>query len=147
LVYCDTDSLKVLETPKGIRISEKPGDWGYEYTAEQAFFRPKRYANKRKGIPKKHVLIEANDEYEIYQFERPTKFKSAIRRHCNQNVWEKLEKTLSLIDDKREWLPDGTSWPLYVYEDANTYPTRTPPINIHDSSVHGITKCVHFARP
>ena len=147
LVYCDTDSLKVLGNPKGIQISEKPGDWGYEYTAEQVFFRPKRYANKRKGIPEKHVLIEANDEYEIYQFERPTKFKSAIRRHCNQNVWEKLEKTLSLIDDKREWLPDGTSWPLYVYEDANTYPTRIPPTNIHDSSVQGITKSIHFALP
>lgn len=116
-VYCDTDSIKCVGHPVGIAIGDNPGEWGYEYTEEQPFYRPKRYGTKRKGIPKKHELLYADDRKEIYRFERPTKFRTAIRRHMNQNVWEYNEKEVSLLDDKREWLPDGTSYPLYIYED------------------------------
>ena len=116
-VYCDTDSIKCIGTPTGISIGDEPGQWGYEYTKEQAFYRPKRYADKRKGVPKRAILKEKTEEYEIYTFERPTKFKTAIRSHCNQNVWHQEEKLLSLMDDKREWLEDNSSYPLYVYDD------------------------------
>lgn len=116
VVYCDTDSLKVIGDVTGIVVGDNPGEWGYEYTKEQEFFRPKRYADKRKGVPKRAVLVEHTDTYEVYEFERPTKFRTTIRSHCEQNIWKLQEKTLSLIDDKREWLPDNSSYPLYVYD-------------------------------
>lgn len=122
VVYCDTDSLKCIGNAVGITVSDNPGDWGYEYEAEQEFYRPKRYGDKRKGIPKNARLIAKTDDEEVYEFERPTKFRTAIRQHCEQNVWRREEKTLSLLDDKREWLDDGSSYPLYVYvpEEAST---------------------------
>ena len=119
-VYCDTDSLKCVGAAVGINVSDAPGDWGYEYEAEQEFYRPKRYAEKRKGVPKNARLVAKTDEAETYEFERPTKFRTAIRQHCDQNVWKKEQKTLSLIDDKREWLDDGSSYPLYVYVPEET---------------------------
>jgi len=121
-VYCDTDSLKCVGAAVGITVSDAPGDWGYEYEAEQEFYRPKRYAEKRKGVPKSARLVAKTDDSETYEFERPTKFRTAIRQHCEQNVWRREIKTLSLVDDKREWLDDGSSYPLYVYvpEDAAT---------------------------
>lgn len=120
VVYCDTDSLKCIGNAVGITVSDNPGDWGYEYEAEQEFYRPKRYGDKRKGIPKNARLIAKTDDEEIYEFERPTKFRTAIRQHCEQNVWRREEKTLSLLDDKREWLDDGSSYPLYVYVPEET---------------------------
>ena len=119
-VYCDTDSLKCVGAAAGITVSDNPGDWGYEYEAEQEFYRPKRYAEKRKGVPKSARLVAKTDDSETYEFERPTKFRTAIRQHCDQNVWRKEQKTLSLVDDKREWLDDGSSYPLYVYVPEET---------------------------
>ncbi len=119
-VYCDTDSLKCVGKAVGITVSDAPGDWGYEYEAEQEFYRPKRYADKRKGVPKSAILVAKTDDSETYEFERPTKFRTAIRQHCAQNVWRREIKTLSLIDDKREWLEDGSSYPLYVYVPEET---------------------------
>lgn len=119
-VYCDTDSLKCIGPAVGIPVSDEPGDWGFEYEAEQEFYRPKRYGDKRKGIPKNARLIAKTDDAEVYEFERPVKFRSAIRQHCDQNVWRREEKTLSLVDDKREWLDDGSSYPLYVYVPEET---------------------------
>lgn len=118
-VYCDTDSIKVIGEVAGIPVGDAPGEWGYEYTKTQEFYRPKRYGDKRKGVPKRAVLKEKTDEYEVYEFERPTKFRTAIRTHCNQNLWRLDEKRLSLIDDKREWLDDNSSYPLYVFEPEN----------------------------
>jgi hypothetical protein len=119
-VYCDTDSLKCVGAAAGITVSDAPGDWGYEYEAEQEFYRPKRYAEKRKGVPKSAILVAKTDDTETYEFERPTKFRTAIRQHCEQNIWRREQKTLSLIDDKREWLDDGSSYPLYVYVTEET---------------------------
>lgn len=119
-VYCDTDSLKCVGPAVGITVSDAPGDWGYEYEAEQEFYRPKRYADKRKGVPKSAILVAKTDDSETYEFERPTKFRTAIRQHCAQNIWRREIKTLSLIDDKREWLEDGSSYPLYVYVPEET---------------------------
>lgn len=115
-VYCDTDSLKCLDTPVGISIGKEPGQWDFEYRDSQEFYRPKRYANKRKGVPKRAVLIEKTETREVYRFERPTKFRTAIRQHKDQNFWQEEVKVLSLVDDKRVWLADNTSWPLHVYE-------------------------------
>ncbi len=115
VVYCDTDSLKTVNEVHGIPIGDKPGEWGYEYTETQKFYRPKRYAEKCKGVPKKARLVSATDTKEIYEYEKPTKFRSAIRQNKLQNVWYTETKIVSLIDDKREWLSDGSSYPIYVY--------------------------------
>ena len=121
VVYCDTDSLKCIGSPVGISVSDEPGDWGLEDDEEEVeFYRPKRYGDKRKGIPKNARLISKTDVSETYEFERPVKFRTAIRQHCEQNVWRREKKTLSLVDDKREWLDDGSSYPLYVYVPEET---------------------------
>lgn len=121
VVYCDTDSIKCVDEVRGIPIGEEPGEWGYEYTATQKFYRPKRYGEKRKGVPKKARLVAATDTEEIYEYEKPTKFRSAIRQNKMQNVWYTETKVLSLVDDKREWLPDGSSYPIYVYDVDDGY--------------------------
>lgn len=116
IVYCDTDSIKVIDEVRGISISDKPGDWDYEYTAEQWFYGPKMYGDKRKGVPHKSRLIHSDDDHEIYEFERPTTFKESLRRGIPQNTWEILRKQVNLIDTKRQWFPDGTSIPLKVVD-------------------------------
>lgn len=120
-VYCDTDSLKCIGDARGITIGDNPGEWGYEYTAVQKFYRPKRYAEKCKGVPKRAVLVEKTEDWEIYEYEKPTKFKSSIRQHILQNVWKPERKIVSLIDDKRAWASDGSSYPLYVNESEDYY--------------------------
>ena len=116
VVYCDTDSIKVIGKVQGITISKEPGDWDYEYTDEQWFYGPKMYGNKRKGVPQKSQLIYADEEHEIYEFERPTTFKESLRRGIHQNTWEIRRKQVNLIDTKRQWFPDGTSIPLQVVD-------------------------------
>ena len=39
VVYCDTDSIKCLNEVKGIPVGDEPGEWGYEYTETQKFYR------------------------------------------------------------------------------------------------------------
>lgn len=117
VIYCDTDSIKLEGTPAGIEIGDNPGQWGYEYTQLQEFYAPKLYGDKRKGIPKSAVLINKDENTEIWEFERPVTFRESFRRNIAQNTWEKKVKILILEDNKREWLKDGTSYPLYVYED------------------------------
>ena len=114
VVYCDTDSIKVIDKVRDIPISNEPGDWKYEYTAEQWFYGPKMYGNKRKGVPHKSKLILSDDELEIYEFERPTTFKESLRRGIPQNTWEVCTKEVNLIDTKRQWFSDGSSIPLKV---------------------------------
>ena len=116
VVYCDTDSIKVIDEVRGISISDKPGDWGFEYNKEQWFYGPKMYGDKRKGVPRKSKLIHSDEDLEIYEFERPTTFKESLRRGIPQNTWEIRRKELILIDTKRQWSPDGTSIPLKVVE-------------------------------
>lgn len=118
-VYCDTDSMKCIGHPEGIDIGKEPGQWDYEYTDTQEFYAPKVYGDKRKGVPKSAVLQSREDNIEIWEFERPVTFKEGFRRHILQNVWEKKVKVLMLMDTKREWLLDGTSYPLYIFEPDN----------------------------
>lgn len=126
IVYCDTDSIKVIDTVCGIPISNAFGDWKYEYTAEQWFYGPKMYGDKRKGVPQKSQLILRDDELEIYEFERPTTFKESLRRGIPQNTWELRTKEVNLIDTKRQWFPDGTSIPLKVVEGEVINPSPLP---------------------
>lgn len=125
VVYCDTDSIKVIGDVRGISISNEPGDWDYEYTAEQWFYGPKMYGNKRKGVPQKSRLILSDDELEIYEFERPTTFKESLRRGVPQNTWEVCTKEVNLIDTKRQWFYDGTSIPLKVVNGEVLNPLST----------------------
>ncbi|HUM43900.1 MAG TPA: DNA polymerase [Fervidobacterium sp.] len=126
VVYCDTDSIKVIDKVQGISISDKPGDWDYEYTAEQWFFGPKMYGDKRKGVPYKSKLIHSDEDHEIYEFERPTTFKESLRRGIPQNTWEIRRKHVNLIDTKRQWFPDGTSIPLKVIDGEILNPLSMP---------------------
>ncbi len=126
VVYCDTDSIKVIDKVRGISISNEPGDWKYEYTAAQHFYGPKMYGDKRKGVPRKSKLILSDDELEIYEFERPTTFKESLRRGIPQNTWELCTKEVSLIDTKRQWFSDGTSIPLKVVGGEVLNPLSTP---------------------
>ena len=126
VVYCDTDSIKVIGKVRDIPISNEPGDWKYEYTAEQWFYGPKMYGNKRKGVPHKSKLILSDDELEIYEFERPTTFKESLRRGVPQNTWEVCTKEVNLIDTKRQWFSDGTSIPLKVVNGEVLNPLLTP---------------------
>lgn len=103
VVYCDTDSIKTRGEPLGLTKSDLPGDWGYEYTRTECFYRPKTYGVKRKGIPKKAVKVSESENRETYTFEKPIKYKSSVRRNLYQNYWEQLEKTIDLRDDKRDW--------------------------------------------
>jgi len=126
IVYCDTDSIKVIDKVRGISISDKPGDWDYEYTAEQWFYGPKMYGNKRKGVPYKSKLIHSDEDHEIYEFVRPTTFKESLRRGIPQNTWEIRRKEVNLIDTKRQWFPDGTSIPLKVVDGEVINPLSMP---------------------
>ena len=126
IVYCDTDSIKVIDDVRGISISDKPGDWDYEYTAEQWFYGPKMYGDKRKGVPYKSKLIHSDEDHEIYEFERPTTFKESLRRGIPQNTWEIRRKQVNLIDTKRQWFPDGTSIPLKVIDGEILNPLSMP---------------------
>ena len=84
------------------------------------------YGDKRKGVPHKSKLIYADEEHEIYEFERPTTFKESLRRGIPQNTWEMVTKQVNLIDTKRQWFPDGTSIPLKVVDGEVINPLSMP---------------------
>lgn len=114
VVYCDTDSIKLVGSPHGITISKEPGDWDYEYTASQPFWAPKVYGDKRKGVPSRAKLVSRVDDIETYEFERPISFKESLRRGLPQNHWENKRKSIILRDTKRYWYEDGKSSPLII---------------------------------
>lgn len=124
IVYCDTDSIKIDSNIRknviGIPVSKNPGEWGFEYEEEQEFYAPKVYGTainrKRKGIPARAELIEKTETTEQYRFERPIKFKESIRRNLTQNEWVTQCKIIELKDDKREWVTETESRPIYVNE-------------------------------
>jgi len=51
-IYCDTDSIKVLQPAVNIPVGKNLGDWKFEYEADSVFYRPKLYGDKHKGVPK-----------------------------------------------------------------------------------------------
>jgi DNA polymerase type B, organellar and viral len=52
IIYCDTDSVKLLKPATGIPVGKELGDWKFEYEKEATFIRPKLYDDKHKGVPK-----------------------------------------------------------------------------------------------
>ena len=116
VVYCDTDSIHILaDCPNQIESSKELGGWGFEYEAEQVYYRPKFYGKKRKGVPKRAEKKEENDDSEIYQYKAPVKRASAIRRNIIQNTWIEIMKAISKVDDKRIW-EGNESKPIVIKE-------------------------------
>ena len=104
VVYCDTDSIHILSScPNPIEPSKELGGWGFEYEREQIYYRPKFYAEKRKGVPKRAVKKEEKEDHEVYEYDTPVKRATAIRRGLTQNLWIKIVKTITKEDDKRVW--------------------------------------------
>ena len=104
VVYCDTDSIHILSNcPYPIESSKELGGWGFEYEAEQVYYRPKFYGKKRKGVPKRAELKEADEIKEIYEYLSPVKRATAIRRNLLQNIWLPVKKEIIKVDDKRVW--------------------------------------------
>jgi hypothetical protein len=105
VIYCDTDSIKVKTgVPIPLEINNtKLGAWKDEGTHTSTFYRPKLYADKMKGVPNRHEVLEVTPEIIRVAFERVIKRKEGIKRKLPQNAFVPAEKVLCLIDDKREW--------------------------------------------
>lgn len=138
LIYCDTDSIKLTAPARGIAISDKLGDWGVETEGEQiAFYRPKLYGNKRKGIPRgvddegkpRARMIEHDSRGETWQFLKPLREREAIKAGSMPNKWVDVQKHLTLIDDKRRW-ENGISKPIALTILYDTDLGRVDPLSI-----------------
>lgn len=105
VVYCDTDSNHILAKSKcQIKSSTDLGDFKYEYTKRQTYYRPKMYGEKKKGVPKKARISHIKAKNKLrFRYRKPTKRKESIRRGLSQNKWIKVRKEISLEDDKRVW--------------------------------------------
>ncbi len=116
VVYCDTDSIHILsECPNPIEPSKELGGWGFEYEREQVYYRPKFYAEKTKGVPKRAEILENNDNIIRFKYTTPIKRASAIRRGIPQNKWIETLKELQKTDDKRVWNNEtGESKPIFI---------------------------------
>lgn len=51
---------------------------------------------------------------DCYYYDRPLKMAEAIRRKKKPNMWQTLEKIVSLDDNKRVKLPNGDSEPIFI---------------------------------
>ncbi len=125
IVYCDTDSIKVLRPAEGIQVGELPGQFGFEYEREETFLGCKCYGDKRKGVPKTALRVcplydaaglwvggdAGTAEYWIY--DKWIKRRTAILHNKVQNTVVKSVKHLKHIDTKRNWNGD-TSMPLFI---------------------------------
>ena len=117
VIYCDTDSVKLIEPARGIRVSKDLGDWTFEgHYNDVSFYRPKMYGQKRKGVPKRAQMVYEDEKEERYEFEKPLREKEAIRRGDTPCRWVNICKVLSKQDDKREW-DETLSTPLLIEED------------------------------
>jgi len=116
VVYCDTDSIHILsDCPNPIESSKKLGGWGFEYEAEQIYYRPKFYGNKTKGVPKRAEILRNDNDTIEFKYTSPIKRATAIRRKLPQNMWIEILKQLRKIDDKRVWNEETSeSKPIYI---------------------------------
>ena len=115
IVYCDTDSCKYLATDVKDDHSGELGDFGYEYHKIQIFYRPKFYADKIKGVPKRAVLYSDLETHNLLaEYEKPMRYKESLRRGLTVNKWSKIIKKINLKDNKRLWINDNLSEPLEV---------------------------------
>jgi hypothetical protein len=73
---------------------------------------------KIKGIGGKigNIILDLNKMTITGGKRVPTKLRDSIRRNVAPNVWYDMEKTMTIIDDKRQWKGKDSD-PLYVYEE------------------------------
>jgi len=124
-IYCDTDSIKTHDLPIGITIGKGLGEWGFEGRQQAIFHKPKWYGTKLKGVPKRakkltmeeavvyalNIMkrpdlaekIRKSTDHEFFGFEKPTRFKEAIKTGKTINQWLPNLKIVCKADDKREW--------------------------------------------
>ena len=135
VVYCDTDSCKVLapvnSTKKDFDDTKELGGWGFEYVRPSTFVRSKMYYDEGisigkdifvlpndsrtiKGIPKKNAIVILQKPFIYAIFRRPNKEKESIRQELVANQWRIRMKKLKIIDDKRLWINNENSLPFYI---------------------------------
>jgi hypothetical protein len=114
IVYCDTDSVKVNNPVKGIKIGKELGEWDYEGEETIEFHKSKMYGDKCKGVPKRAVLEWEDEVRKIYSYDKPNKMKESFRRGLTPALWKKTIKEVSKIDDKRIWISEKVSIPPVV---------------------------------
>ena len=103
LIYCDTDSIKLSDKANGIDVGTGLGQWKFEGTHTDDFYRPKFYADKHKGVPGRAKIMADDSTGRTFEFERPVREREAMRRNMPANMWVKMIKKLGYEDDKREW--------------------------------------------
>ncbi|MAF36572.1 hypothetical protein CL622_05650 [archaeon] len=104
LIYVDTDSLKLSRPAVGITIGSELGDWALDLEGVVVeYHRPKLYGDKRKGVPKRAKLVSKNREGETWEYDKPLRYKEAIKGGLTPNVWVEVQKHLIYQDDKRIW--------------------------------------------
>jgi hypothetical protein len=106
VVYCDTDSIKILNKDGAyIENGKDLGDFMMEYSKREMFYAPKFYGSKTKGIPKNAKVINIDEVNGIveYEIKKPYKYRGAIRQNKKMGIWEFISKKNSLQDDKRVW--------------------------------------------
>lgn len=118
IVYCDTDSVKYrIEDEDGgedMNDDKSLGGWGFEYEKTLPFFKPKMYGNEKiKGVPKRAKVYSDISTHTVHaEYEKPNRWRESIRRGLIPNKWEKVDKEISLSDDKRVWINDNHSEPI-----------------------------------
>lgn len=114
LIYVDTDSLKLTAEARGIEIGSGLGQFSFEGTAENEFYRPKFYGDKCKGVPKRAEIVERTAEHIVFKYKKPLREREAVRRNLVPNVWVEVLKTATFADDKRRWFKSGKSLPITI---------------------------------
>lgn len=110
-IYTDTDSVF---TTKEYKMGTKLGELKLEaHLKECLIIRPKLYKKtdfngdiriKAKGMMRmKPEGFDAILHGERYDYRKPSKLKSSIRKGIKTNTWQELSKTANLEDDKRKW--------------------------------------------
>jgi hypothetical protein len=116
LIYTDTDSLKIRSgnIVVGITVGKELGEWDFEGEETIEFHKSKMYGSKCKGVPKRANLEWNDNVRKIYSYRKPNKMKESFRRGMTPAKWEKVIKEVSKIDDKRIWLTEKVSEPLFL---------------------------------
>lgn len=110
-IYTDTDSVV---TAKSYPTSNKLGELKLEANLKEILvIRPKLYRKleyddtvkiKAKGMMKiKPEGFEKLLKGLSYEYRKPSKLKTSIRRNIKVNTWQTQSKTADLEDDKRKW--------------------------------------------
>lgn len=121
LLYCDTDSVFLLNPPR-VDCGRRLGEWKEEARYRTAqFVLPKCYMavdfdgnkkNKVKGVPRS----AAADFFQSYsaEYNAPLRFRESRRRLLSPNVWGKKIRSLKSKYEKRTVKSDGTTCPIVI---------------------------------